>query len=94
MISAALQFYALTALGLFRLRFTRPNAERPYRAFGYPVVPALYILGATIILLALFTYRAASTWPGLVIVILGVPVYLLARRRNDAPGARESSIAR
>jgi len=93
-ISAALLFYALTAIGLFRLRFTRPDAERPYRAFGYPVVPALYILGATIILLALFIYRAASTWPGLVIVILGVPVYLLVRHRSRNEAASESAIAR
>src|SRR5262249_50744803 len=74
-ISAALMFYILTIAGVFRLRSTRPTAERPYRAFGYPVVPALYIAGAAAILLVLFTYRAATTWPGLVIVLVGVPVY-------------------
>ncbi len=79
-ISAALLFYALTVAGLFRLRFTRPDAPRPYKAFGYPVVPALYIVGALSILLVLFAYRPATTWPGLVIVLTGVPVYLLARR--------------
>jgi APA family basic amino acid/polyamine antiporter len=74
-ISAALIFYILTIAGIFRLRQTRPDAERPYRAFGYPIVPALYILGAAAILLVLFIYRPATTWPGLVIVLLGVPVY-------------------
>jgi APA family basic amino acid/polyamine antiporter len=74
-ISAALIFYILTIAGIFRLRQTRPNAERPYRAFGYPIVPALYIVGAAAILLVLFIYRPATTWPGLAIVLLGVPVY-------------------
>ena len=76
-ISAALIFYILTIAGVFRLRQTRPDAERPYRAFGYPVVPALYIVGAAAILLVLFVYRTATTWPGLIIVLLGVPVYFL-----------------
>jgi APA family basic amino acid/polyamine antiporter len=79
-ISAALIFYILTVAGIFRLRGTRPDVERPYRAIGYPVVPALYILGAATILMVLFIYRPASTWPGLVIVLLGVPVYALFRR--------------
>jgi len=74
-ISAALIFYILTIAGVFRLRQTRPDADRPYRAFGYPVIPALYILGAAAILLVLFVYRPATTWPGLAIVLLGVPVY-------------------
>jgi basic amino acid/polyamine antiporter, APA family len=76
-ISAALIFYILTIAGIFRLRQTRPNAERPYRAVGYPVVPALYIAGAAAILLVLFIYRPATTWPGLAIVLLGVPVYFV-----------------
>ncbi len=79
-ISAALIFYVLTIVGLFRLRATRPTLERPYRAVGYPVVPGLYVLGATTILLVLFAYRASTTWPGLVIVLLGVPVYFTWRR--------------
>jgi basic amino acid/polyamine antiporter, APA family len=74
-VSAALIFYILTIAGVFRLRRTRPDVERPYRAFGYPIVPALYIAGASGILLILFAYRTATTWPGLVIVLLGVPVY-------------------
>ncbi|HEY7530657.1 MAG TPA: amino acid permease [Gemmatimonadota bacterium] len=80
-ISAALMFYILTIAGIFRLRRTRPAAERPYRAFGYPVVPVLYILGAATILFVLFVYRPSTTWPGLVIVLLGLPVYLLRRGR-------------
>ena len=80
-ISAALLFYILTIAAIFRLRATRPDAARPYRAFGYPLVPAFYIAGAGTILLVLFAYRAATTWPGLVIVVLGVPVYLAWRRR-------------
>ena len=81
-ISAALIFYILTIAGVFRLRATRPDAERPYRAFGYPVVPALYIAGAATILLVLFVYRTATTWPGLVIVLLGVPVYFAWQKKN------------
>lgn len=81
-ISAALLFYILTIAGLFRLRGTRPAADRPYRALGYPIVPALYIAGATTILAVLFVYRTATTWPGLVIVLLGVPVYFLWKPRT------------
>ena len=80
-ISAALIFYILTIAGVFRLRLTRPDIDRPYRAFGYPMVPALYIAGATTILLVLFVYRPATTWPGLVIVLLGLPVYFLWKPR-------------
>jgi basic amino acid/polyamine antiporter, APA family len=81
-ISVALIFYVLTVAAVFRLRIKRPNAARPYRTFGYPYVPALYILGASTILAVLFIYRAATTWPGLIIVILGIPIYLLIRQGN------------
>ena len=81
-ISAALIFYILTIAGVFRLRRTKPAAERPYRAFGYPVIPALYILGAGLVLTMLFIYRPATTWPGLLIIFLGLPVYLLLTRRQ------------
>jgi basic amino acid/polyamine antiporter, APA family len=84
-ISAALIFYILTIVGVFRLRRTRPNVERPYRAFGYPIVPVLYIAGALTILLVLFGYRPATTWPGLVIVLLGLPVYFMWRGRVPRP---------
>ena len=81
-ISAALIFYILTIAAVFRLRRTRPAAERPYRTYGYPLVPAVYIAGATAILACLFAYRPATTWPGLVIVISGLPVYWLTRLRR------------
>ena len=79
-ISAALIFYILTIIGIFVLRRKRPDAERPYKAFGYPLVPALYVVGATIILLVLFIYQTATTWPGLIIVLTGIPVYFIWRR--------------
>jgi basic amino acid/polyamine antiporter, APA family len=81
-ISAALIFYILTIAGLFRLRKTMPDVERPYRAFGYPIVPALYIVGAAAVLLVLFTYQTATTWPGLVIILVGVPFYLFWTRKR------------
>src|SRR6201987_439271 len=81
-ISAALIFYILTILGIFMLRRKRPDAERPYKAFGYPVVPLLYIIGASVILAVLFIYQTATTWPGLIIVLSGVPIYFLWRRSN------------
>ncbi len=76
-ISAALIFYILTIIGIFLLRRKQPDVERPYRAFGYPIVPALYVVGATVILVVLFMYQTATTWPGLMIVLTGVPVYFL-----------------
>jgi basic amino acid/polyamine antiporter, APA family len=87
-VSAALLFYILTIAGLFRLRSTRPHADRPYRAFGYPIVPALYIVGAATILIVLLIYRPTQTWPGFVIILLGVPFYFL--RRSSFQKARES----
>src|SRR5215471_4016199 len=80
-ISAALIFYVLTIIGIFLLRRKQPNAERPYKAFGYPIVPALYIIGATVILVVLFVYQTATTWPGLIIVLTGVPVYFFWRKQ-------------
>jgi APA family basic amino acid/polyamine antiporter len=81
-ISAALIFYILTIVGLFLLRWKQPDAERPYKAFGYPIVPALYIVGAAVILFILFMYQTATTWPGLIIVLTGVPIYFLWRKSN------------
>ena len=80
-ISATLLFYVLTIAGLFVLRRTRPDAERPYRAFGYPVVPALYISGAAVIVLDLFIYQPSASWPGFVIVLCGLPAYAWWARR-------------
>ena len=91
-ISAALIFYILTIAAVFRLRQTRPKAERPYHAFGYPVVPALYLISAVVILAVLFVYRPATTIPGVLIVLIGVPVYFLFKyqteRENDRPRER------
>jgi len=90
-IFAVLVFYILTIIGLFVLRRTRPDAPRPYRAFGYPVLPALYIVMATWICLVLLRYKPQYTWPGLILVLLGVPVYLVWRRQGiavDAEAAR------
>jgi APA family basic amino acid/polyamine antiporter len=81
-VFSVLIFYVLTIIGLFILRRNRPDIERPYRAIGYPIVPALYIVGASIIMLVLLLYRTATAWPGLVIVALGVPVYFLWRGRT------------
>jgi APA family basic amino acid/polyamine antiporter len=81
-IFAVLIFYILTVGGIFILRRTRPTAERPYRAFGYPVIPGLYMLVATAICVDLLIYKPQYTWPGLIIVLIGIPVYLIWRRVN------------
>ncbi|PZR71329.1 MAG: amino acid transporter [Chthoniobacterales bacterium] len=81
-ISAALIFYILTIIGIFVLRRKRPDVERPYKAFGYPIIPALYIVAASVILAVLFIYQTATTWPGLIIVLTGVPIYFLWRKSN------------
>jgi APA family basic amino acid/polyamine antiporter len=80
-IFAVLVFYILTIGGLFVLRRTRPDAPRPYKAFGYPVLPAAYIAMATWICVVLLRYKPQYTWPGLILVLLGVPVYLAWKRR-------------
>ena len=83
-VFAVLIFYVLTIGGIFVLRRKRPNAERPYRTWGYPVVPVLYMLTATAIMAVLILYQTQDTWPGLVIVLVGVPVYWLWSRRSGA----------
>jgi len=79
-IFAVLVFYILTIFGLFVLRRTRPRADRPYRAIGYPVLPAIYIVMALFIDVVLLRYKPQFTWPGLIIVLLGIPVYYLWSR--------------
>lgn len=81
-VFSVLIFYVLTIAGIFILRRTMPDAERPYKAFGYPVIPALYIILATIIMLILLFYKRDYTWPGLVIVLLGIPVYFLWKKKT------------
>jgi APA family basic amino acid/polyamine antiporter len=71
-------FYMLTIAGIFILRKKRPDAERPYRAFGYPVLPILYILMGLAFCMLLIVYKPQFTWPGLIIVLMGVPLYYLA----------------
>jgi APA family basic amino acid/polyamine antiporter len=83
-IFAVLVFYIMTIAGLFRLRKTQPNAERPYKAIGYPVLPAIYIVVALFIDVVLLLYKPQYTWPGLIIVLLGVPVYFLTVRKSAA----------
>jgi APA family basic amino acid/polyamine antiporter len=88
LIFAELIFYILTLAGLFVLRRTRPTMDRPYRAVGYPVLPALYILMALFLEVQLLRYKPQNTWPGLIIVLLGLPVYviwrMMSRGRNAA----------
>ncbi len=81
-IFAVLLFYILTIGGLFRLRRTRPDMERPYRAVGYPVLPALYIVVASVIEVLLLVNKPAFTVRGLILVLLGVPVYFLWRQKE------------
>ena len=79
-ISAALIFYILAIAAVFVLRVKQPGAERPYKAVGYPIIPGLYVIGASIILVVLFAYQTTATWPGLLIVLTGVPVYFIWRK--------------
>jgi basic amino acid/polyamine antiporter, APA family len=84
-IFAELVFYILTIVGLFVLRVKQPNAPRPYKAWGYPVLPAIYIAMAAWICVVLLRYKPQYTWPGLVLVLLGIPVYLFWSRRIAKP---------
>src|SRR5215218_754573 len=71
-------FYVLTILGIFILRSKMPNAERPYKAFGYPFLPALYIIMGLAFCGLLLVYKPQYTWPGLIIVAIGIPLYFVA----------------
>jgi basic amino acid/polyamine antiporter, APA family len=81
-IFAVLLFYILTISGIFVLRRTRPDMERPYRAIGYPVLPLIYIAVAGLIEVLLLLYKPNYTWPGLIIVLLGIPVYFFWRKNE------------
>jgi len=85
-IFAVLVFYVLTILGLFVLRRTHAEAERPYKAIGYPILPAIYIVMALFIDVVLLRYKPQYTWPGLFIVLLGIPVYFIWRPRATTSG--------
>lgn len=82
-IFAVLLFYVLTIAGLFVLRRIQPAMERPYRAFGYPWLPAFYIAAGGLIEVLLLIYKPSYTWPGLIVVLLGIPVYFAWRRRRS-----------
>src|SRR4030081_143638 len=89
-IFAVLIFYVLTIVGLFVLRRTHPEAERPYKAIGYPILPAIYIVMALFIDIVLLRYKPQFTWPGLFIVLLGIPVYYAWNLRQKAPATARS----
>jgi basic amino acid/polyamine antiporter, APA family len=79
-VFAVLLFYSLTIAGIFILRRKQPDSERPYKAFGYPVIPALYIVLALAISIDLLMFKPNYTWPGLGIVLLGIPVYFFWKK--------------
>jgi len=83
-IFVVLIFYVLTILGIIRLRKTRPDLHRPYRAVGYPYLPVLYIVMAICICISLLWLRPDYTWPGLIIVLIGIPVYYAFIRRQKS----------
>lgn len=83
-IFTVLLFYILTIAGIFKLRQTKPDMPRPYKAFGYPFIPLLYILLASFICVVLLLYKQEYTWPGLIIVLIGIPIYYYLNKRNTS----------
>jgi basic amino acid/polyamine antiporter, APA family len=83
-IVAVLMFYALAVLAVFRLRQKHPNMERPYKTLGYPFIPILYLVLTVCICVPLFIYKPYYTWPGLFIVLLGIPIYSVFSKNKDA----------
>ncbi len=79
-------FYILTIIGIFILRKKRPEMERPYKAFGYPILPAIYILMGTTFCVLLIIYKPNFTWPGLIITLIGIPLYYIALRNQKTEG--------
>lgn len=90
-ISAALIFYILAIAAIFVLRVKQPDTPRPYKALGYPIIPALYCVGAAVILAVLFIYQTTATWPGLIIVLTGVPVYFVWKAVSGKRDTAEQS---
>jgi len=84
-IFAVLVFYILTVIGIFILRRRRPEAERPYKAFGYPVLPALYVIAAAAVAVDLLILKPTYSWPGMIIVLLGIPAYMMWKRIGSDP---------
>ncbi|MBK7214255.1 MAG: amino acid permease [Bacteroidales bacterium] len=86
-VIAILIFYILTIAGIYVLRIKRPELERPYKAFGYPVLPMIYIIAATLMIIILLIYKPDTTWPGIYIVLAGIPVYFfyqIYQKRNKS----------
>ena len=77
-------FYILTITGIFILRKTQPNTERPYKAFGYPFLPIMYIIMGLSFCILLIIYKPNYTWPGLIITLIGIPVYYILASKNKA----------
>ena len=82
MVFAVLLFYILTVAGVFVLRFKQPNLAKPYKVLAYPIVPALYIIMASIVCVSLLIYKPDYSYPGLAIVLLGVPVYYFMQSKS------------
>jgi APA family basic amino acid/polyamine antiporter len=80
-------FYMLTIIGIFILRKKRPDMERPYKAFGYPVMPIIYVLMGLTFCTLLIIYKPEFTWPGLIIVLIGIPIYFVALARRKTEGS-------
>ncbi|MFI5159644.1 MAG: APC family permease [Sphingobacteriales bacterium] len=85
-------FYVLTIIGIYKLRITRPELERPYKAFGYPILPAIYILMGIAFCILLVIYVQPYTWYGLGIVLLGIPIYYIAKRNLKNEGAEVTDL--
>ena len=81
-------FYVLTIFGIFILRKRQPNVERPYKAFGYPVLPAIYILMGITFCILLIIYKPQFTWPGLLITLAGIPIYYLVLGKGKGSQAK------
>lgn len=81
-IFTVLLFYILTIAGIFKLRKTQPDHPRPYKAFGYPLIPFIYIMLASIICVVLLLFKPMYTWPGLIIVLIGIPIYYVTQRKG------------
>ena len=75
-------FYVLTIIGIFILRKKKPDVERPYKAFGYPVLPIIYVVMGLAFCILLIKYKPEFTWPGLIIVLIGIPLYYIAAAQN------------
>jgi APA family basic amino acid/polyamine antiporter len=83
-IFAQLMFYVLTVSAVFVLRRRLPDAVRPYKAWGYPIVPALYVIAASALMIDLLILKPRFTWPGLLIALSGVPIYYWTTRPRAA----------